>query len=138
MTYSERWLSYFFDVANRTSQLSYAQRLRVGAIAVKDRRIIACGFNGTPSGFSNNCEDSLGLTQNNVVHAEENLILFSAKYGISLYECDLFCTHSPCIHCARMIISCGIKRFLFLEEYRDNEGIVLLKSADIEVEQFKL
>ena len=138
MPYSERWLSYFFDVAKRTANLSYATRLQVGAVAVKDKRIIVCGFNGTPPGFTNTCEDSLGQTKSNVIHAEENLILFSAKYGISLIDCDLFCTHSPCIHCARMIISCGIKRFLYLDDYRNDEGIVLLKSATIEVEQFKL
>ena len=138
MIYSDRWLSYFFDVATRTSQLSYAQRLQAGAVAVKDRRIIACGFNGTPIGFPNKCEDDNGETQNCVIHAEENLILFAAKYGISLKDCDLFCTHSPCIHCARMILSCGISNFFFLEDYRSIEGRLLLSNSGIGVHHLKL
>jgi len=138
MNYSERWIQYFFDVAQRTAKLSYAKRLQVGAVAAKDKRIIACGFNGTPTGFSNDCETEFGLTDSCVIHAEENLILFSAKHGISLLGCDMFCTHSPCVHCSRMIISCGIKQFFYINDYRYDEGIVLLKTAGLKIEQFKL
>lgn len=129
--YSQRWLSYFSKVALQTATLSYAKRLQVGVVAVKDRRIIACGFNGTPPGFSNICENADNETLSNVIHAEENLILFSAKHGISLNQCDLFCTHSPCIRCARMILSSGINRFYFLSNYRNPEGLELLRSSGV-------
>ena len=137
MTYSNRWLSYFSDVAERTAQLSYATRLQVGVVAVKEKRIVLCGFNGTPIGFSNTCEDDSNITLPSVIHAEENLILFAAKTGISLLDCDLFCTHSACSSCAKMIISTGIKTFFFKTPYRDSSGLNLLRTAGISVIQLQ-
>lgn len=118
------------DVAWRTSQLSYASRLQVGAVAVKEKRIIAVGFNGTPPGSSNTCEayNLLGIleTLDSVIHAEENLILFAARHGISLLDTSIYVTHAPCINCARAILGAGFKELIYETVYRSTRGLEFL------------
>lgn len=114
---------------------SYCIRRQVGALIVKDRMIISDGFNGTPSGFENVCEDESGVTKPYVLHAEANAISKVAKSGNSSEGSTLYVTASPCIECAKLIIQAGIKRVVYKDEYRLTDGIDLLKRAGIEVEK---
>lgn len=114
---------------------SYCIRRQVGALIVKDRMIISDGFNGTPSGFENVCEDDSGVTKPYVLHAEANAISKVAKSGNSSEGSTLYVTASPCIECAKLIIQAGIKRVVYKDEYRLTDGIDLLKRAGIEVEK---
>lgn len=123
------------DVARRTASLSYAERLKVGAVAVKDKRIVCIGFNGTPEGLPNACEKD-GHTLPSVLHAEENMILFAAKNGISLKDCSVYITHAPCINCARMIYGAGIKSVTYCEAYRSCEGLDFLESVGVDVSRY--
>jgi dCMP deaminase len=125
----------YLKIAREWSKLSYCQRKQVGAIIVKDRMIISDGYNGTPSGFENCCEDEQGKTQWYVLHAEANAILKVAK---STQTCDgatLYITMSPCKDCSKLIHQAGIKRVVFIEAYKDDEGIQFLNRAGVEVEQ---
>ena len=125
----------YLKIAREWSKLSYCQRKQVGAIIVKDRMIISDGYNGTPSGFENCCEDKQGKTQWYVLHAEANAILKVAK---STQTCDgatLYITMSPCKDCSKLIHQAGIKRVVFIEAYKDDEGIQFLNRAGVEVEQ---
>lgn len=121
--------------ANVYSQLSKARRMKVGAVLVRDDRIISVGYNGTISGGDNNCEieeaDGTLVTKREVLHAEENVILFAAKNGMSTNGCTLYITASPCFNCARMIIQCGIQRVYYRDEYRDTAGIEFLNNNDV-------
>jgi dCMP deaminase len=123
------------DVAVRTSELSYATRLKVGAVAVRDKRIVCVGFNGTPPGLPNVCESD-GVTLPTVLHAEENLILFAAKNGISLNGCSIYITHQPCLNCARMIYGAGISDVTYKEIYRTSEGLEFLESVGVTVRRY--
>jgi len=116
------------------SENSYCERRRVGAILVKDQMIISDGYNGTPSGFDNICEDENGRTYPYVLHAEANAISKVAKSNNSSLDSTLYVTSSPCIECAKLIIQAGIKRVVYAEKYRLEDGLDLLKKADIEVE----
>lgn len=115
------------------AKLSYCERRQVGALIVKDRTIISDGFNGTPSGFENCCEDSEGNTQWYVLHAEANAILKLASSTQSAKEATLYITLSPCKECSKLILQSGITRVVYLEDYKDMEGINLLKRGGIEV-----
>ena len=136
----EKMDRYFMDVAKLTSQLSHARRTKVGAVMVKDNRIISIGLNGTPHGFSNNCEDELPdgtlVTKNIVVHAEMNALCFCAKTEIETEGATIYLTLSPCANCALALIQSGIKRVVYLEQYRDLSGIKILEQAGIEIEHF--
>ena len=114
---------------------SYCKRRQVGALLVKDRMIISDGYNGTPSGFENVCEDENGVTKPYVLHAEANAITKVAKSGNSSLGATLYVTASPCIECSKLIIQAGIKRVVYRDEYRLTDGIDLLKRAGIEVEK---
>ena len=114
---------------------SYCRRRQVGALLVKDRMIISDGYNGTPSGFENICEDENGVTKPYVLHAEDNAISKVAKSGNSSDGATLYVTASPCIECAKLIIQAGIRRVVYKDEYRLTDGIDLLKRAGIEVEK---
>ena len=114
---------------------SYCRRRQVGALLVKDRMIISDGYNGTPSGFENICEDENGVTKPYVLHAEANAIPKVAKSGNSSDGATLYVTASPCIECAKLIIQAGIRRVVYKDEYRLTDGIDLLKRAGIEVEK---
>ena len=112
---------------------SYCKRRQVGAIVVKDKMIISDGYNGTPAGFENICEDNEGLTKPYVLHAEANAITKIARSGNNSDGATLYVTSSPCIECAKLIIQAGIKRVVYSEEYRLKDGIDLLRRAGIEV-----
>jgi dCMP deaminase len=128
----DKWHTYFFNVAAETAKLSYATRLKVGAVAVRDRRIVCCGFNGTAPGRPNVCEKD-NVTLDETLHAEQNLISYAARHGISLEHCTLYLTHAPCLKCASMILSCGFSKVFFVEEYRSADGIEYLRSAGITI-----
>lgn len=114
---------------------SYCKRRQVGALIVKDKMIISDGYNGTPSGFENICEDENNHTKAYVLHAEANAITKVAKSGNSSDGATLYVTAAPCIECAKLIIQAGIKRVVYSDEYRLEEGINLLRRAGIEVEK---
>ena len=112
---------------------SYCKRRQVGALLVKDRMIISDGYNGTPSGFENICEDENGVTKPYVLHAEANAISKIAKSGNSAEGATLYVTASPCLECAKLIIQSGIRRVVYRDEYRLTDGVDLLRRAGIEV-----
>ena len=114
---------------------SYCKRLQVGALIVKDKMIISDGYNGTPSGFENVCEDESGVTKPYVLHAEANAITKVAKSGNSSEGATLYVTASPCLECSKLIIQSGIKRVVYRDEYRLTDGVDLLRRAGIEVEK---
>jgi len=126
----------YMDLARRISGESQCQRLNVGAVIVKDRNIIAFGWNGTPTGFPNACEID-NVTVPEVIHAEANAILKAARSTESTDGATLFCTHSCCVECAKMIIQCGIREFIYLQDYRDDAGLRLLHRAGIEVRKLE-
>ena len=117
---------------------SYCQRRQVGALIVKDQMIISDGYNGTPAGFENVCEDENGITKPYVLHAEANAITKIARSNNSSEGATLYVTASPCIECAKLIIQAGIKRVVYSERYRLEDGIELLRRAGIEVEYIPL
>ena len=123
----------YLEMASTWSENSYCERRKVGALIVKDRMIISDGYNGTPQGFENVCEDETGKTKNYVLHAEANAITKVAKSNNSSQGATLYVTSSPCLECAKLIIQSGIKRVVFSEKYRIEEGIDLLKRANIEI-----
>lgn len=129
-----KFIEAYMDVAKRFSQLSYAQRLKVGAIIVKDDRIVAYGYNGMPSGWDNNCEEE-NKTRPEVLHAESNAIAKLARSNDSGLDADIFITHSPCIECAKLIYQSGIKRVYFGENYRNTDGLDFLTASKINVIQ---
>lgn len=112
---------------------SYCQRRQVGALIVKDKMIISDGYNGTPAGFENVCEDENGVTRPYVLHAEANAITKIARSCNSSEGATMYVTASPCIECAKLIIQAGIKRVVYAEKYRLEDGLDLLKRANIEV-----
>lgn len=116
---------------------SYCQRRQVGALIVKDKMIISDGYNGTPAGFENVCEDENGVTKPYVLHAEANAISKVAKSGNSSQGATLYITDSPCMECAKLIIQAGIKRVVYADEYRLTDGIDLLRRAGIECVKFE-
>ena len=127
--------SKYMKMAQIWASNSYAKRNKVGALIVKDGMIISDGFNGTPSGFENICEDENGVTKPYVLHAEANAISKVAQSGNSSKDATLYVTASPCMECAKLIIQAGIKRVVYRDAYRLTDGIDLLKRAGIVVEQ---
>lgn len=148
-----RFDSKYLRMAQIWASNSYARRSKVGALIVKNGMIISDGYNGTPSGFDNNCEieemvtyreGSLDeytvkelVTKPEVLHAEANAITKVAKSTNSSEGATMYVTLSPCLECAKLIIQAGIKRLVYNEEYRDTSGLELLKKAGVEVEQIK-
>jgi dCMP deaminase len=120
------------------AQNSYCKRRQVGALLVKDKMIISDGYNGTPSGFVNNCEDENNRTFPYVLHAEANAITKVAKSNNSSEGATLYVTSSPCMECSKLIIQAGITRVVFYDNYHIADGIDLLKKANIEVIQVDL
>ena len=117
---------------------SYCVRRKVGALVVKDNMIISDGYNGTPTGFENICEDENNVSKPYVLHAEANAITKLARSSNSSDGATLYVTASPCIECAKLIIQSGIKRVIYTEQYRLTDGVDLLKRAGIEVEYMDL
>ena len=115
------------------SENSYCQRRKVGALLVKDKMIISDGYNGTPSGFENICEDENNVTKPYVLHAEANAITKVARSNNSSDGATLYVTSSPCIECAKLIIQAGISRVVYADAYRLSDGVELLKRANIEL-----
>ncbi|GGF05009.1 dCMP deaminase [Chishuiella changwenlii] len=131
LRYDKAYLRMAFEWAN----LSYCERKKVGAIIVKNRMIISDGYNGTPSGFENNCEDEEGNTKWHVLHAEANAILKCAKSTQSAEGATLYITLSPCKDCSKLILQAGIKRIVYIQQYKDISGLAILEKSGIEIQQ---
>ena len=139
----QKWAEAFMDTAERFAQLSSAKRLHVGAVVVKDDRIISIGYNGMPSGWDNNCEDEFVnevgdlvlKSKVEVLHAETNAIAKLAKSNESGLGATMFITHAPCLDCAKLIFQSGIGSVLYRNSYRSDAGIEFLKKCKVEVEQ---
>ncbi|ROI08056.1 CMP deaminase [Chryseobacterium sp. H3056] len=123
----------YLEMAAVWSKLSYCKRKQVGALIVKDRMIISDGYNGTPSGFENCCEDENGKTQWFVLHAEANAILKLAASTQSAKDATLYLTLSPCKECSKLILQAGIRKVVYIDEYSDEDGIEFLKNHGIEL-----
>ena len=123
----------YLRMAKIWSENSYCKRRQVGALIVKNKMIISDGYNGTPSGFENVCEDENNVTYPYVLHAEANAITKIARSNNNSEGATLYVTDSPCIECAKLIIQAGIKRVVYSRQYRLDDGIQLLKKANIEV-----
>lgn len=123
----------YIRMAGIWAENSYCKRRKVGALIVKDKMIISDGYNGTPSGFENICEDDNNVTKPYVLHAEANAITKIARSNNSSDGATLYVTASPCIECAKLIIQAGIKRVVYSEKYRLEDGIDLLRRAGIEI-----
>ncbi|RPG82017.1 MAG: dCMP deaminase family protein [Crocinitomicaceae bacterium TMED135] len=137
----EKQLKYdmaYLKMAKEWGELSHCQRKKVGAIIVKNNMIISDGFNGTPSGFDNNCEDSDGNTNWYVLHAEANAILKVAKSTNSCKDATLYLTLSPCKECAKLIHQSGIKRLVYLKNYKDITGLQFLEKAGVKIDHINL
>jgi dCMP deaminase len=140
----QKWVDAFMDTAERFAQLSSAKRLKVGSVVVKDNRIISIGYNGMPAGWTNECEEIVEIhedggvvtkTKDEVIHAEANAIIKLARDGESGNDASLFCTHAPCINCAKMIYGAGINKVYYRNSYRDEVGLNFLKSCNIDIEK---
>lgn len=162
----KKFVDYFMGIADLTSKLSYAKRLQVGAVIVKGNQIIGTGYNGMPAGWNNNCEDKEYMpfdaggwldpteiwhqwpltdeddnhyrlkTKPEVLHAESNALMKVARSTENSDGATLFCTHAPCIDCAKLIYQAGISSVYYREQYRDNSGVEFLKQGDINVHQY--
>ncbi|WP_396022260.1 deoxycytidylate deaminase [Chryseobacterium suipulveris] len=123
----------YLKMAEEWAKLSYCKRKKVGALIVKDRMIISDGYNGTPSGFENCCEDESGKTHWYVLHAEANAILKLAGSTQSARDATLYLTLSPCKECSKLVLQAGIKKLVYTDDYSDNDGIEFLKNHGIEI-----
>lgn len=166
----KKFVDYFMNIAELTSTLSYAKRLQVGAVIVKNDQIIGTGYNGMPAGWDNDCEDKVwdsgaggwlspeeieeqypyegyhygaernvryGLkTKPEVLHAESNALMKVAKSTESSDGATLFCTHAPCIECAKLIYQAGIKNIYYRDQYRNTDGLEFLKQGEVNVHQY--
>ena len=145
-----KFIKYYMDVAQLTSTLSYATRLQVGAVIVKGHKILATGYNGMPAGWDNNCEDEIGhvldndgnivetrlKTKQEVLHAESNALMKVASSTESSENSTMFCTHAPCIHCAKLIYQSGIGSLYYRNTYRDTAGLEFLEKSGVSVTQY--
>jgi len=139
----QKFKEAYMKTAETFAELSHARRLHVGAIVVKDDRIISIGYNGMPAGWDNNCEDELHqpigrvnlVTKPEVLHAETNAIAKLAKSNESGMGATMFITHAPCLDCAKLIYQSGIGSVLYRDAYRDTSGITFLEKSGIKVEQ---
>lgn len=139
----KKFIDYFMSIAELTSKLSYAKRLQVGAVIVKGNQIIGSGYNGMPTGWENTCEhtvkDAMGndtqKTKPEVLHAESNALMKVARSTESCEGAILFCTHAPCIDCAKLIYQAGISTVYYKEKYRDDTGLRFLVQGNVNVHQ---
>lgn len=128
----------YLKMATEWAKLSHCSRKQVGALIVREGMIISDGYNGTPSGFPNKCEDDSGNTQWYVLHAEANAILKVARSTNSAVGATLYLTLSPCQECSKLVLQSGIRRLVFINQYKDDQGIRFLKEAGVEVVQLSL
>lgn len=133
-----RYDTAYMNMALEWAKLSHCKRKQVGALIVKNRMIISDGYNGTPSGFDNCCEDENGETHWYVLHAEANAILKIASSNHDCNEATLYLTMSPCKECSKLVHQAGIKRLVYLNGYKDTSGLVFLENAGVEIEQLTL
>lgn len=133
----ERYDKAYLRMAQTWAQLSHCKRKKVGAIIVKDQMIISDGYNGTPAGFDNCCEDEENYTHWYVLHAEANAILKVAKSTNNAKNSTLYLTLSPCKECSKLILQSGIKRLVYINGYKDNTGLSFLREAGIEITQIE-
>lgn len=131
-----RFDSFLIQTAEVWSRASRCKRSKVGCVIARDSRIIATGFNGTLPGEDNCCEEH-GGTKPTVMHAEQNALMFCAKHGLSTNGCSMYTTVSPCIDCAKMIVTAGISKVVYSEEYRDLNGLKLLEQFGIEINKLE-
>ncbi|MBR5883354.1 MAG: cytidine/deoxycytidylate deaminase family protein [Mailhella sp.] len=143
------WTTYFMDIAHLVAQRSTCLRRKVGAVAVKDKRIVGTGYNGAPSGMRHCAEvgclrKELGIPSGQrheicrAIHAEQNVIIEAARFGISLFGAELYCTTLPCLICAKMLVNCGIRRVFYREKYDDQMTLELFNDAGIELVQINM
>ena len=134
----ERYDKAYLNMAIEWAKLSHCTRKKVGALIVKDGMIISDGYNGTPTGFENSCEIDNGhnLTKWYVIHGEANAILKCAKHGHSCDGATLYQTHSPCKDCSKLILQSGIKRLVYIENYKDTSGLDFLREAGVEIKKY--
>ena len=130
----DKWQSAYMDTAERFASLSTAKRLQVGAIVVKDNRIISIGYNGMPSGWDNECEDQSNKTKPEVIHAEANAIAKLARSNESGEGAEMYITHAPCIECAKIIFTSGVKKITYKHAYRSTDGINFLQKCGVQVD----
>jgi len=123
----------YLKMAKEWGKLSYCKRKQVGALIVKDKMIISDGYNGTPTGFENKCEDTEDQTKWYVLHAEANAILKVASSTQSCKGATLYITMSPCRECSKLIHQSGIKRVVYVDAYKDDEGLLFLEKAGVEI-----
>lgn len=129
----ERYDRAYLRMATEWATLSHCRRKQVGALLVRDNMIISDGYNGTPSGFSNECEDHNGDTHWYVLHAEANAIMKVARSTNNAKESTLYITLSPCKECCKLILQAGIRRLVYVNKYKDTTGIEFLKSAGVDI-----
>ena len=132
----KKFIDYFMQMAELTASLSYAKRLQVGALIVKGNRIVGTGYNGMPTDWENDCEfevDGELKTKQEVLHAETNAIAKVAQSTESSEGSTMFCTHAPCVDCAKLIYQSGIATLYFKHEYRDDAGIKFLKLSGVNI-----
>lgn len=165
----KKFIDYFMSIADITAKLSYAKRLQVGAVIVKENQILATGYNGMPADWENRCEDVLcidsdgnedaetlmkegwvfgtdkdtamwtkSVTRPEVLHAESNALMKVAQSTESSSGATLFCTHAPCIECAKLIYQSGINKVYYRDTYRDSKGLEFLKQGGIDVNQYNI
>jgi len=128
----------YLKLALEWSKLSYCSRKQVGALLVKNNMIISDGYNGTPTGFDNSCENSIGETHWYVLHAEANAILKTAKSNHNCSDATLYLTLSPCKECSKLIHQSGINRLVYVNKYKDSSGLAFLKEAGVEIRKIDL
>ena len=133
MTKQERYDRAYLNMATEWAKLSHCVRKKVGALIVKNGMIISDGFNGCPTGFNNNCENESDETFWYVLHGEANAILKCAKHGHSCDGATLYQTLSPCRECSKLILQSGIKRLVYLHDYKDTSGLDFLRESGIEI-----
>lgn len=147
----EVWCSYFLRIAQLVSERSTCRRRHVGALAVRDRRILATGYNGTPVGVPHCTTSGIACLREELnvpsgerheicrgVHAEQNVIIQAASSGVSLKDADLYCTHQPCFICFKMLVNCGIRNIFYIEPYDDDMTRAMLQDTNLRMLQVAL
>jgi dCMP deaminase len=131
----DKWQKAYMTTAETFGALSSAKRLKVGAIIVRDNRILSIGYNGMPSGWTNICEDDNNATKKEVLHAESNCLMKLARSSESGLGADLYITHAPCMECAKLVYGAGISRVFYRTEYKNTDGTNFLSACNVEVER---